>query len=222
MRSSNETRSKKAIKMINNGATWDEVAQVLGVCKEYARQIVKSHYKTRKAYDKLLSKAKANRRAMRKKEEKSTEDVFRNENDDSNNNDKNNNEVVVVETGYLLKEGFRDVISEDYATCLPLFCLSELQKLSYSLKNAESLIETIYDERNVVPISLRGKEMCFNEPNEHVKNRSYGVVALCCYLSLKGYTVSKLYTSSREIEKLAKAQNIPNLSVIRVKASNLN
>lgn len=65
------------------------------------------------------------------------------------------------------------------------------------------------------PINLRGRELIFEEPTEPVKNRTYGVVAVCCYLWNKGYKV-RLLTNSCEIERLANKQGIKELSVVKI------
>lgn len=206
--SNNETRVKKAINMINCGATWNQVCEALNLSKGYIQKIVKRTYKTEKGYNNLLAKAKANKKAINEAASAIT---------DTESNCKKNNvkEVVVVETGYLLNKGYEGILEEGLELFIPYFCIKELEKLTYCLRDAEPIINMLYRTNAITPINLWGKEQLFEEPSESVKDRTYGVVAVCCYLWNKGYHV-RLMTNSREIEKLANEQGTNGICVVRV------
>lgn len=202
----NATRAKKAIKMINAGASWEQVCEALHLCKSYIQKIVKSTYKTEKGYNNLLAKAKANKKAI----DEATRILGATTKSDSEVDDVK--EVVVLETGYLLNKGIEGLTGEFF---IPYFCIKELEKLTHSYGDAEKVLNMVYGMRTITPINLRGREELFEEPSEPVKIRSYGVVAVCCYLWSKGYHV-RLLTNSREIEKLANEQGIEDIEVVKV------
>lgn len=202
---SKTTKAAKIVAMINAGATWTEVAEAFKHSERYVQVLAKSKYKTDTGYNKLLAKAKANKKAKAKAneliqpEKNVVEEV---------------SEVIVTETGYLLCTGMSGLTSESLDIYIPYFCVRELEKLSRASSVAEDILTMYYASRRMTSVNLRGKEVLFEEPKIPVKDRSKGVVALCCYLWGMGYRV-RLLTSSREILELAEMQGI-DISIVKV------
>lgn len=204
----NETRATIAICMINKeGATWEDVGTFLGLSDGYCQQIVREHYKGDTSYkmytyNRLLVKARENKKIKTKKElDKIEEDKM------------SPKKVVVVETGYLIENGIRAIEEEALDMYIPSFNIRELEKLSKAIQIAEDILLMYHSTNNLISINLRGEEEIFKKPMSQMKDRSIGVVALCCHLWTKGYKVI-LKTNSREIEELAKMQDI-DIDIVR-------
>ena len=200
----NATRASKTIRMINGGATWEDVADALDLSVAYVQRIVKENYKREKSYNNLLAKAKANKKAKAE-----AETIIATEEDAP----QKVKEAIVVETGYLFDRDVEDLEGED--VFLPAFCVKELEKLRPSYEVAGQVLAKIRVSRIFTTLNLRNREEIFEYPNYFVKDRSVGVIACCCYLWARGYKV-KLLTNSREIEELAMIQGI-SIDVTRVK-----
>ena len=195
-----KTKVLKAIRMINHGATWDEVSEALELSIGYIQAKVKEHYKNPNNYNKLLAKARENKK--RKEEEAKILEA------ESKVDDKKEtkNVVVVIETGYLMNKGVKALKSKQ-DIFIPYFNVKELEKLTNASAVASEVLKEIYGKRAVTCIKLNQDETVFEKPVREMKNRSYGVVAVACYLWASGYHV-KLLTNSREIEELAQLQDI--------------
>lgn len=219
----NETRANKAIRMINReGATWEDVAKVLQLSVSYCRKIVKDHYKSETAYNKMLAKARRNQKLKQEVEVLISVEIEADKKEVNNEAEVEKQElkqVVVVETGYLLDVGIQAISEETLDMFMPAFNLKELDKLTRSIQVAEEILMMFYATHKITAINLRGDEELLQDPVEPVKARTVGIVALCCHLWLRGYRVI-LKTNSQEVERLAKQQGI-GIDVIRVKKPNL-
>lgn len=207
---SNETRAKKIIRMVNaSGMTWEEISEALGLSIKYIQLLARKHYKTETGYKKLLDKARVNKKAKAKvKAVRLITPVSEAE------SKKEEREVIVTETGYLLCTGASKILSEELDVYIPFFCVKELEKLSRDSAVAEEVLKMHYSTERMTSINLKGREVLFEEPRKSVKDRTMGVVALCCYLWSMDYRV-RLLTNSKEIQELAEMQGI-DISVVKV------
>ena len=94
--------------------------------------------------------------------------------------------------------------------------LKELKKLTNCYESAEELLGLYYNGHQPMNVvNLKGREFLFVEPTRPVKDRTYGVTAVCCYLWSEGFKVT-LMTNSREIENLVNEQGIGGLTIVKV------
>ena len=181
-------KALKARRMINQfNADWDDVSAEFGNCTVYLQRIVKKTYTREGDYRNLLKKAQKNKQAK----VTSTADV---------------NEVVVAETGYLMDLGFNNVLGSGLPVYVPNFCINELEKLSKSYAEANDLLNIYWGLNGLETVDIRWKEQLHVVPSYSVKNRSWGIVAVCVFLINSGYKV-RLYTNSYEVENLAALQD---------------
>lgn len=184
----------------NNLATWETVAEVLGVTPKTIRGYVSASYSKKSYYRELIAKEKANREALlaQAREVISDEDEV--------------DEVIVTETGALIKKGSAGIMDESLPIFVPFFCIRELEKLSRNCLEAEKVL-AYYGSGRITTINLRYREELFSEPSFAVsKSRTIGIVALVCELWTQGYKV-RLSTTSKEVAKLAKEQGIDDLII---------
>lgn len=226
---SNETRAKKMIYMIyNENATWEDVAEALKLCVSYCRKIVREHYKSETAYNKLLAKARENARHKKEADELiSVVEVGADEAEVKLDDEfdvlsevkhqhlvEERKNVVLMETGYMLDVGLSGIMNESLDVFMPAFNIKELEKLTRSIQVAEEILTLYYSTYRITPVHLEGKEELFNQPVELVKPRTIGVVAVACHLWANNYKVI-LKTNSKEVERLAKQQGI-DIDVVRI------
>lgn len=217
----NETRAKKAISMIysdNVKATWEDVAKALKLCVSYCRKIVREHYKSETAYNKLLAKARENARHKKEADELISVEVDADKvktdeaevdtevKADDESKTEERKQVVLVETGYMLDVGLPGILNESLDVFMPSFNLKELEKLTRSVQVAEEILTFYYSTYRITPVQLKEEEL-FSKPVELVKSRTIGVVAAACHLWANNYRVI-LKTNSKEVERLAKQQGI--------------
>lgn len=223
----NETRARKAINMIYNAmATWEDVAEVLQLSVSYCRKIVREHYKSETAYNKLLAKARENERLKKEADKMISVEVDADEvkadeakaNTEVKADDESDAEgrktVVLVETGYMLDVGLPGILNESLDVFMPSFNLKELEKLTRSSQIAAEILKCYYGTYRITAVNLDGKEALFSQPAELVKPRTIGVVAAACHLWANDYRVI-LKTNSKEVERLAKQQGI-DIDIVRV------
>jgi hypothetical protein len=216
---SNETRATRAIKMIYNAmATWEDVAEVLKISVSHCRKIVREHYKSKTAYNKLLAKARENARLKKEADklisvEVDADEVKTDEAEvdtevkaDDESKTEERKQVVLVETGYMLDVGLPEILNESLDVFMPSFNLKELEKLTRSVQVAEEILTLYYSTYRITPVQLKEEEL-FSKPVELVKPRTVGVVAAACHLWANNYRVV-LKTNSKEVERLAKQQGI--------------
>lgn len=200
----NQTRAIKIRKLIGAGSTWEECSNAIGLSVGYLQGITRSSYKNEKAYNNLLAKARANKKA-REEEKKvigaDTEEV---------------KEVILLETGYILERGIDAILDESLDLFIPFFNIKELEKLSHSYEAAEKFLTVFYSSRRITSLNLKGREEVFEELPFPVKDRTFGVVAAACYLWAMGYRV-RVLTNSIEIESMVKAQGSDEIAVYRYK-----
>lgn len=194
-----KTKVLKAIRIINHGGTWEDVSEAVELSIGYIQAKVKEYYKNPNNYNKLLVKARQNKK--RKEEEAKILEA------ESKVDDKKKTDcVIVVETGYLLSKGVKALKSKE-DIFIPYFNIKELEKLTNASAVASEVLKEIYGKRAVTCIKLNQDETVFEKPAREMKPRTYGIVAVCCYLWSNGYHV-KLLTNSREVEELANLQYI--------------
>ena len=203
---SNETRVKKVKAMINAGATWEDCAEEMGLSEKYLQSLVRASYKTESSYNKLLAKARANKKARAEEKKVIGNDPT----------DEEVKEVILLETGYILERGIDQILDESLDLFIPFFNIKELDKLSDSYEVAEKFLTIVYSSGRITSLNLKGRETIFEEPSFSVKDRTFGVVASACYLWSMGYRV-RLLTNSFEIEALANAQGVDEIVVCRYK-----
>lgn len=216
---SNETRATRAIKMSYNAmATWEDVAEVLKISVSHCRKIVREHYKSKTAYNKLLAKARENARLKKEADklisvEVDADEVKTDEAEvdtevkaDDESKTEERKQVVLVETGYMLDVGLPGILNESLDVFMPSFNLKELEKLTRSVQVAEEILTLYYSTYRITPVQLKEEEL-FSKPVELVKPRTVGVVAAACHLWANNYRVV-LKTNSKEVERLAKQQGI--------------
>ncbi len=232
---SKETMTKRAISMIyNEMATWEDVAEALKLSVSYCRKIVKEHYKSETAYNKLLAKARENARLKKEADKLISVEVDADEmktdeaevdtevKADDESKTEERKQVVLVETGYMLDVGIPGILNESLDVFMPSFNLKELEKLTRSVQVAEELLTFYYSTYRITPIHLDGKEKLFSQPVELVKPRTIGIVAVACHLWNNNYKVI-LKTNSKEVESLAKQQGIDiDVVLIQKKPHRLN
>lgn len=231
---SNETRATRAIKMIYNAmATWEDVAEVLKISVSHCRKIVREHYKSKTAYNKLLAKARENARLKKEADklisvEVDADEVKTDEAEvdtevkaDDESKTEERKQVVLVETGYMLDVGLPGILNESLDVFMPSFNLKELEKLTRSVQVAEEILTLYYSTYRITPVQLKEEEL-FSKPVELVKPRTVGVVAAACHLWANNYRVV-LKTNSKEVERLAKQQGIDiDVVLIQKKPHRLN
>ena len=219
---SNETRATRAIKMIYNAmATWEDVAEVLKISVSHCRKIVREHYKSKTAYNKLLAKARENARLKKEADklisvEVDADEVKTDEAEvdtevkaDDESKTEERKQVVLVETGYMLDVGLPGILNESLDVFMPSFNLKELEKLTRSVQVAEEILTLYYSTYRITPVQL-------------VKPRTIGIVAVACHLWNNNYKVI-LKTNSKEVESLAKKQGIDiDVVLIQKKPHRLN
>lgn len=224
---SKATMSKRAISMIyNEMATWEDVAEALKLSVSYCRKIVKEHYKSENAYNKLLAKARENARLKKEADKLISVEVDVDEvevdTEVKADDESMRKQVVLVETGYMLDVGLPGILNESLDVFMPSFNLKELDKLTRSVHTAEEILTFYYSTYRITPIHLDGKEKLFCQPVELVKPRTIGVVAAACHLWENNYKVI-LKTNSKEVESLAKQQGIDiDVVLIQKKPHRLN
>ena len=216
---SNETRATRANKMIYNAmATWEDVAEVIKFSVTHCRKIVREHYKSKTAYNKLLAKARENARLKKEADKLISVEVDADEvktddaevdtevKADDESKTEERKQVVLVETGYMLDVGLPGILNESLDVFMPSFNLKELEKLTRSVQVAEEILTLYYSTYRITPVQLKEEEL-FSKPVELVKPRTVGVVAAACHLWANNYRVV-LKTNSKEVERLAKQQGI--------------
>ena len=211
---SKETMAKRAISMIyNEMATWEDVAEALKLSVSYCRKIVKEHYKSETAYNKLLAKARENARLKKEADKLISVEVDADEAEvdtevkaDDESMTEERKQVVLVETGYMLDVGLPGILNESLDVFMPSFNLKELDKLTRSVQVAEEILTFYYSTYRIAPVQLKEEEL-FSKPVELEKSRTIGVVAAACHLWANNYRVI-LKTNSKEVERLAKQQGI--------------
>ena len=133
---SKETMAKRAISMIyNEMATWEDVAEALKLSVSYCRKIVREHYKSETAYNKLLAKARENARLKKEADklisvEVDADEVKTDEAEvdtevkaDDESKTEERKQVVLVETGYMLDVGLPGILNESLDVFMPSFNL---------------------------------------------------------------------------------------------------
>ncbi len=189
------TLAVKTIKIIRSGATWQEVSELLDYSIVYLQRLCKTHFKRPENYRKLLELAQSNKKA--KKEAKNVVD----------------DEVIVIETGAIISKGWQWIVSQDIKIFMPLFCISEIEKISERNPRAEEVLLGLYRTNIVNLIRMtRKQETLLSEPKWCPKDRSIGVVSLCCRLWTEGKHL-RLVTTSNEIQSLALSQGMDHLFV---------
>lgn len=189
---------RRVVDMIkNHGATWRDV-EVYAKCKHASiqRRLKKEHYTTAEGYDRLLGWARENAKKKKQVAELLTtspaEEVH---------------EVILTETGYLMKVGVEGILNESLDIIIPSFCVNELTKLEKSFSSAEDVLGLIWTTNRITRINLK-EEILFEEPTFKVKDRTLGIVALCCHLYSNDMKV-RLLTTSYEVMTLVAAQGFP-------------
>ena len=194
-RAGKKTITLKTIKMIRSGATWQEVSELMCYSIGYLQSLCKAYYKRPENYRELLDMAQSNNKA--KKEAKNVVD----------------DEVIVIETGAIISKGWQWIVSQDIKIFMPLFCISEIDKISESNPRAEEVLLGLYGTNLVNLIRMtRKQETLFSEPKWCPRDRSIGVVSLCCQLWAEGKHL-RLVTTSNEIQSLALSQGMDHIFV---------
>ena len=141
------TLAVKTIKIIRSGATWQEVSELLDYSIVYLQRLCKTYFKRPENYRKLLELAQSNKKA--KKEAKNVVD----------------DEVIVIETGAIISKGWQWIVSQDIKIFMPLFCISEIEKISERNPRAEEVLLGLYRTNIVNLIRMtRKQETLFSEP----------------------------------------------------------
>jgi len=197
-----ETITLKTIKYIRDGYTWNEVAELMSYSKGYLQSLCKAHYKRESSYKALLEMARENAKRQSPVLLKSEK--------------KEELEIVVIETGAILANGVALILNQELETCMPVFCLHELEKIATRDQTAAEALTVIQSTNKLLLMSItRQEEDLFVEPKWVPRNRSRGVVALCCRMWAEGAHI-RLITSSREIERLSLAQGMNNFFVEKI------
>ena len=197
-----ETITLKTIKYIRDGYTWNEVAELMSYSKGYLQSLCKAHYKRESSYKALLEMARENAKRQSPVLLKSEK--------------KEELEIVVIETGAILANGVALILNQELETCMPVFCLHELEKIATRDQTAAEALTVIQSTNKLLLMSItRQEEDLFVEPKWVPRNRSRGVVALCCRMWAEGAHI-RLITSSGEIERLSLAQGMNNFFVEKI------
>lgn len=199
-----ETITLKAIKYIRDGYTWNEVVGLMSYSKGYLQSLCKAHYKRESSYKALLEMARENakRRSLVLSQSKKQ--------------NKEESEIVVIETGAILKNGVALILNQELETCMPLFCLRELEKIATRDQTAAEALTVIQSTNKLLLMPItRQEEELFVEPKWVPRNRSRGIVSICCQLWANGNHV-RLITSSGEVKRLLLEQGMDNCFVERV------
>ena len=197
-----ETITLKTIKYIREGYTWNEVAELMSYSKGYLQSLCKAHYKRESSYKALLEMARENAKRQSPVLLKSEK--------------KEELEIVVIETGAILANGVALILNQELETCMPVFCLHELEKIATRDQTAAEALTVIQSTNKLLLMSItRQEEDLFVEPKWVPRNRSRGVVALCCRMWAEGAHI-RLITSSGEIERLSLAQGMNNFFVEKI------
>lgn len=197
-----ETITLKAIKYIRDGYTWNEVVGLMSYSKGYLQSLCKAHYKRESSYKALLEMARENAKRQSPVLLKSEK--------------KEELEIVVIETGAILANGVALILNQELETCMPVFCLHELEKIATRDQTAAEALTVIQSTNKLLLMSItRQEEDLFVEPKWVPRNRSRGVVALCCRMWAEGAHI-RLITSSGEIERLSLAQGMNNFFVEKI------
>lgn len=177
------TRNEKVKAMIRSGATWEDIEKEFGVTRAWIQICLKESYTNQTAYNNLLAKARENQAARDK------------------------NTVIVTETGALLNY-FEQVIKprQQNAVCAPAFCKKEILRIGNVSEDSK---KKVLSSKRITWVERAEREQLVvkPKPDEPVKPRVYGIVALCCSLSKEGKKVL-LKTNSRQIAALAEAQGL--------------
>ena len=193
-----EQKVKKAKKLINNGASWEEAAKKVGFSERYLRELVRKSYSRTGDYKNLCKKAKTGEKTANKQQMP---------------NEEISEEVILAETGYILTKGATALLKESITVFIPAFCIRELSKMAYRMPEADRFLNIFYSSNNFKVISLDNEEV-FEESMEG-RIRSKGIVSVACHLWVNGMKV-RVLTNSREIERLVKEQGFGNdVKVIR-------
>lgn len=197
-----ETITLKTIKYIRDGYTWNEVTELMSYSKAYLQSLCKAHYKRESSYKALLEMARENAKRQSPVLLKSEK--------------KEELEIVVIETGAILANGVALILNQELETCMPVFCLHELEKIATRDQTAAEALTVIQSTNKLLLMSItRQEEDLFVEPKWVPRNRSRGVVALCCRMWAEGAHI-RLITSSGEIERLSLAQGMNNFFVEKI------
>jgi len=199
---SKKTKMVKTIRMINNGATWNEVESELGIGRTYIQRLLqKDYYKSAARYNNLLAKARENAKIKAK-----AAMLVRAKTEVKNVKE----HVVVTETGALLK--FYEPTG--VKTYVPEFCQHEIRRLAaQNGRNAEKLIA----DKRLTWVPREKENIKVRFPKGLFKPRTIGIVALVCKLLDEGFEV-ELVTSSREVFELAGLQGVdaPELTIVKI------
>lgn len=179
-----------------HGATWEDMAKYYDCSVSLIRERVRNSYvKKHRApeYQELSAKSIEN-----EKMKKEAAPVILPPEEEIH-------EVIVTETGYLMKMGMSNILSESLDIIIPRFCVSELEKLSRGSTVASEVLNLIWSTNRITQLRLK-EEILFEEPQYNVKKRTIGIVATCCELFAANMKV-RLLTTSYEVAELAKAQD---------------
>ncbi len=197
-----ETITLKTIKYIRDGYTWNEVTELMSYSKAYLQSLCKAHYKRESSYKALLEMARENAKRQSPVLLKSEK--------------KEELEIVVIETGAILANGVALILNQELETCMPLFCLRELEKIATRDQTAAEALTVIQSTNKLLLMPItRQEEELFVEPKWVPRNRSRGIVSICCQLWANGNHV-RLITSSGEVKRLLLEQGMDNCFVERV------
>lgn len=164
-------RGQKAVGLIYSGATWEQVARLMGFSVTHIREAVRESL-TEKEYNMVRERAHQNKRRLvlisksRKFQKRQV--------------------ASVSETFTLIEMGENAIRTLGENLYVPDFCIEELEKLSEFFREADTTLKAINsnkvnimmneDDRSVVDVITMSK-------------RSKKIVALCCKLYKEGYDV---------------------------------
>lgn len=195
-----EELANKAKRLINNGKSWAEVSELLDLSIGYIQHLVKNSYTRQSAYKKLLAKAQANKvKAEASNQDAPVEEI---------------EEVILVESGFLMHHGVSWMMEQSLPVYIPEFCMRELESLAISHETAREVITALWSTSMVTPIIARQDDDLWEEPAEVPdKTRTIIIVAAAVKLDAMGKRV-RLYTTSRQVEALAKHQGSDGITAI--------
>lgn len=190
----------KCRRLINQeGATWEDLAEMFGLSIKTLQKYVRESYSREGDYKNLLKKARLNKAAKQMAEAVLPQEV---------------DEVILVETGFLMRVGVKWVMEQSLDIYIPSLCIRELEGLSRSHKEAEDLLTYYWASGRIAPIDLYGEEELWEEPVVPVrKPRTRGIVAVAVKLDSLGKKV-RLYTNSKPVEWLALHQGSDRIDAI--------